>query len=156
MIRTVLALVLLSLVPVLASAAPSTDATVTAVGPVLQSMNREEYLAFHRRLAGSPKFAVLSTRDRRTIQHEQRRIDALLADEPSMDTLNERERIALFNAHEHIVAVLNDDLRSRMVCQRRAPVGTHIKVTECRTVAERDRMLYDFMQTYLRKRAARD
>jgi hypothetical protein len=48
------------------------------------------------------------------------------------------QRIALFNAHEEINAIINKQDKSRVVCTRERKTGSRLSTTECLTVGERE------------------
>jgi hypothetical protein len=46
------------------------------------------------------------------------------------------EKIALFNAQEEVNGILKHNDNNRLVCERRAPVGSNLPVTTCHTYGE--------------------
>jgi len=65
-------------------------------------------------------------------------IGDLLADGVDPRTLDPDKRLALFNAHEEIEAIIKKNDKSRMVCTRDSEAGTRITKTNCMTVGERE------------------
>jgi len=150
MSRAFASLVLFLLVPAASIEADDRQqplsASATQRAPTLHGMNREEFLAFHRDLAGSEELRKLGRIKRDKIAAEQETIESLLAGEPGIEALSERERIDLFNAHERVVAIVNGDERERVTCKRRRAAGSHLPVTECRSVSEREQLAQDSRQ----------
>ena len=52
--------------------------------------------------------------------------------------LKPEQRIALFNAHEEINAIINKQDKGRVVCTRERKTGSRLATTECLTVGERE------------------
>ena len=52
--------------------------------------------------------------------------------------LKPEQRIALFNAHEEINAIINKQDKGRVVCTRERKTGSRLSTTECLTVGERE------------------
>ena len=61
---------------------------------------------------------------------------SLLQAAGSVDAMNHDARIALFNSQEEVNGILKHNDSNRLVCESRAPVGSHIPVTTCRTFGE--------------------
>lgn len=57
----------------------------------------------------------------------------------SVDAMKADDRLRLFNTQEHLNGLLVHNDSNRLVCERRAPVGTSIPQTTCKTVAEIER-----------------
>jgi hypothetical protein len=53
-----------------------------------------------------------------------------------VDSWPESEKIALFNAQEEVNGILRHNDNNRLVCERRAPVGSNLPVTTCHTYGE--------------------
>ena len=63
----------------------------------------------------------------------------LLSKAGSVDAMKMEDKIRLFNTQEHVNGLLVHNDANRLVCERRAPVGTSIPQTTCRTVGEMER-----------------
>ena len=58
----------------------------------------------------------------------------------SVDDLDADRRISLFNDQEVVNTILTQAASdSRLICDRRAATGSHMRVSNCQTVAERRR-----------------
>jgi len=80
------------------------------------------------------------------------KIGSLLQRWGSVDTMSQDQRVQLFNAQENLNGILTHSDSNRLVCERRAPVGTNIPVTTCQTFGEVERSHRDAQQ-YLRDHA---
>jgi hypothetical protein len=65
-------------------------------------------------------------------------IGRILKDVSDPRTLPPDQRIALFNAHQTIEAVINKQDKDRVVCTRERKTGSRLGTTECLTVGERE------------------
>ena len=54
----------------------------------------------------------------------------------SVATMNERDRVTLFNDQENANMLLTHNDSQRLVCEHAAPMGSHIQTTSCRTYGE--------------------
>ncbi len=106
------------------------------------NMTMREFRDFHSRLASDlerPESADLSNRERLIIRDLQSQIKYLLMGKKSVGELGEKQQIKLFNLHEHVISILNESERSRMICERRRMAGSHFKNLECLSLRERER-----------------
>jgi len=81
------------------------------------------------------------------------KIGSLLQQFGSVDAMNQDQRVQLFNAQENLNGILTHSDSNRLVCERRAPVGTNIPVTTCQTFGEVERSrrsAQDFMRSHAR------
>jgi hypothetical protein len=65
-------------------------------------------------------------------------IGTLLAGDRDPRSLQDDQRLALFNAHQTIASIINKDDKSRIVCKREQHLGSRLATTECLTVGERE------------------
>ncbi len=70
-------------------------------------------------------------------------IGAMLQQAGSVSAMSENEKVKLFNTQEHLNGILTHSDSNRLVCERRAPMGTNIPVTSCKTVGEVEKMRRD-------------
>ena len=129
-------------------AAHSLSASATERAPTLHGMTRDEFIAFHRDLAGSAEVRALGRSARDRVAASQATIEGLLAGHARLEDLSERARIDLFNAHDRVVAIVNGEEREQMACKRRRAVGSHLPVVECRSLSERERLAQDARQHF--------
>jgi hypothetical protein len=118
--------------------------------PALANMSAEQFLAFHDELGAAiaaGKYHHLTARERRAIERAQAEIRRRLAAARSVEALDQAGRLAVFDAHERVVAVLNDAEAERVICEKRHRVGSHRPIIECTTVAERERVHRETQRT---------
>lgn len=81
--------------------------------------------------------------ERDALAGAQSELRAVLEGKASMAELDDASKQAVFNAHENVVAPVNEAEDERMVCTRTKRFGSHRHQLECRTIAqqreERDR-----------------
>jgi hypothetical protein len=77
---------------------------------------------------------------------DKQRVDALLSrmavqldHAGSVSAMNHDAQIELFNEQEQVNGLLKHNDANRLVCESRAPVGSHLPVTTCRTFGEIER-----------------
>jgi hypothetical protein len=131
----VLALATLAIAPV-GQAASQGNKTVSLR---VENMNREQFLAYHSKLARdleTRKYEHVSNSSRDKIAESQAKIRQTLEGKASLEQLDSDERVRLFNAHEHVIAVLNDSELDRVVCKRQHQLGSHRPKLQCQTVRE--------------------
>jgi hypothetical protein len=80
------------------------------------------------------------------------KIGSLLQQSGSVEAMNQDLRVQLFNTQEHLNGILTHSDSNRLVCERRAPVGTNIPVTTCQTFGEVERSRRN-AQNYLQSHA---
>jgi len=68
---------------------------------------------------------------------------AMLQKAGSVASMPQSDQVQLFNTQEHLNGILTHNDRNRLVCERRAPVGTNIPQNSCKTVAEIEKMRRD-------------
>ncbi|MBS0582469.1 MAG: hypothetical protein JSS42_05135 [Proteobacteria bacterium] len=68
---------------------------------------------------------------------------AMLQKAGSVSAMSQGDQVQLFNTQEHLNGILTHSDRNRLVCERRAPVGSNIPVNTCKTVAEIEKMRRD-------------
>ncbi len=87
------------------------------------------------RAGGRFEYVTVAERDR--IDAALARMDRVLEGKRTIAELDEREKVAVFNAQEEINAILTKRDSERLVCQRRETVGSHRKETVCETYGEK-------------------
>jgi len=68
---------------------------------------------------------------------------AMLQKAGSVASMPQSDQVQLFNTQEHLNGILTHNDRNRLVCERRAPIGTNIPQNSCKTVAEIEKMRRD-------------
>jgi hypothetical protein len=86
------------------------------------------------------RYEFIKPDDRGKVDADLDTMQDLLTKAGSVDAMKSDDRLRLFNTQEHVNGILVHNDSNRLVCERRAPVGTSIPQTTCRTVAEIERM----------------
>lgn len=60
----------------------------------------------------------------------------LLQAHATQSDMPQADKLALFNAQEEVNGILRHNDNNRLVCESRAPIGSHIPVKTCRTYGE--------------------
>ena len=87
--------------------------------------------------ARTGRYAALSERERNELLDRQTRMLRMIGDKQTSAELSEGDKLALFNELEWISATLNRSEDDRMVCERRAVLGSHHKERVCMTVGQK-------------------
>ncbi len=107
--------------------------------PRLSNMPAEQFLRWHDevdRKLRTTRYEHISVADLAEVDREQARIRRLVGSHASMDELSGDDQLAVFNAHERVVAILEDAEDDRVICRLRFIVGSHLPVSVCSTVGE--------------------
>lgn len=89
-------------------------------------------------LAAGERYAEIKAENRDTVLSLLDEMGQIIAAAPSVDALNDAQRIRLFNHQEQVNALLlqaADD--SRLLCNQRVRTGSHRRTVDCETVAQR-------------------
>lgn len=83
------------------------------------------------------KYEYVKPAEKTTIEKKLDEMDKLFDEAGgSVASMNEKQKIALFNAQETVNSILTLRDRDRVICKKEAPVGSHIPVTTCHTYAQ--------------------
>jgi len=85
------------------------------------------------------RYEFMRPDDRSKVSADLDTMQGLLSTGGSLDAMKMQDKIRLFNTQEHVNGILVHNDANRLVCERRAPVGTSIPQTTCRTVGEVER-----------------
>lgn len=86
------------------------------------------------------RYEFIRPGDRSTVESDFEGMTKLLVQSGSVAAMNRDDQVKLFNLQEHVNGLLTHSDSNRLVCERRATVGTSIPQTTCRTVGEIERM----------------
>jgi len=95
------------------------------------------------------RYEFISPDSRAKVDADLSKMQALFQQAGSVDAMSQEQKLTLFNTQEHLNGILSHSDRNRLVCERRAPVGTNIPVTTCRTAGDIEsehRLSQKFMQ----------
>jgi hypothetical protein len=117
-------------------------------------MSASDFLTFHERLAKSltqRSYAHVDEQARAKIASAQQELRVALRDVDDIAAIDDDTRRQVFDAHERVVAVLNQAEGSRVVCTKEHQIGSHFPKTLCMTVRERELMERETQRRMLRK-----
>ena len=85
------------------------------------------------------RYEFIKAGDRSAVENDLESMAKLLGKAGSVAAMSHDDQLRLFNLQEHVNGVLTHSDSNRLVCERRAPVGTSIPQTTCKTVGEIER-----------------
>lgn len=83
--------------------------------------------------AKAGEYGKLDRETRQKLDSAERDITKVMRDNPDLRTLNDDNRMRLFNAQESVVAVVTGLKGSQLVCTYRQNIGTRFKTKQCVT-----------------------
>ena len=104
--------------------------------PKVSNMTPKQFLSYHSDVArklGTKSFEHVDNRQRRDVEKAQSEIRTVLKGKKSMQELNDAQRLKLFNAHEHVVSILDDAELDRRICKRQSKIGSRLGELVCTT-----------------------
>ena len=93
----------------------------------------------HGQMATDGRYEFVHPDQRRDIDTDFSTMMALMRSAGSVASMKEADRVKLFNAQEHVNGILTHTDRNRLICERRAGIGSHIQTNSCQTLAEVER-----------------
>lgn len=94
------------------------------------------------------RYGAISVDDRKAVEADLDRIEALLGPKDSPARLNDQQQVDLINAQERINAVLTKNDGNRLICTMEQRTGTRFKEKVCVTQRERDKIREDSQKAY--------
>ena len=98
---------------------------------------------FHKEAAGiregmkpGGRYEFVKDADRSRIDARLNTMEAVLQKNADKNDLGTADKIALANAQEEVNGILKHNDSNRLVCESRAPIGSHLPVKTCRTFGE--------------------
>lgn len=82
------------------------------------------------------RYEFITPSEKRSVEMLLGQMAALLERAGSVDAMNHDTRLQLFNAQESVNGILKHNDTNRLVCESRAPIGSHIPVTTCHTYGQ--------------------
>ncbi|MGH8063139.1 MAG: hypothetical protein ACREO7_14125 [Pseudoxanthomonas sp.] len=136
--------ILLSLAASTAFAASKKDAAALD----LNASFTQQKAQIERDLGDGETYTEISSQDRATVREALNRIAGKLDMAGSVESLTGQQKADVFNDQEKINTILTKASEdSRLVCRREMKVGSHRPITECLTVAERQRAYENAQKT---------
>lgn len=135
MSRVRVGLACLLLVVTVAEAAKDNAIEKPLVAQTLDGFNRE---AAEIRASMQPggRYEWLKPADKSRVEARMNSMHVLLEAHSGASDLDTRDKISLANAQEEVNGILRHNDANRLVCESRAPIGSHLPVTSCRTFGE--------------------
>ena len=84
-------------------------------------------------------YEFVTNTDRLTVENRLTEITAIMARHPNPAEFTDKDKAELLVAQEEVNAILTKNDGRRLVCERRAPTGSHLGQDKCRTVADIER-----------------
>lgn len=106
-------------------------------GPTLAEIRAQQLELRTDVQAGAGIFEDMERVEREQLAARQSRLLAMIEGKDLVQDLDDDTQVKAFNLLEEINATINDMEDQRMVCEHVRKTGSHRKVKECRTVAER-------------------
>jgi hypothetical protein len=105
------------------------------IGQTLDSFNQES-AKIREQMQPGGIYGLMKANDKARVEMRLGDMQKLLQNHATEAGLGQNDKIALVNAQEEVNGLLRHNDMNRLVCERRAPVGTNIPVTTCRTFGE--------------------
>lgn len=123
-----------------------------AAGEKPDDMTAAEFQAqkalFVKQLDDGKTYSEITPENRKTVEDLLDRMDKRVQSAGSVDKMSKDQQVAFFNDQEQVNTLLTKAREdSRLICSRDTPTGTHMPVTNCKTVAERRKDREDSQRT---------
>lgn len=89
------------------------------------------------------RYEFIRPDDKAKVETDLNTIADMLKKAGSVAAMQKSDQVELFNTQEHLNGLLTHSDRNRLVCERRAPMGSNIQQSSCRTVADIEKMRRD-------------
>jgi hypothetical protein len=93
----------------------------------------EQTRRIHQDMQAGGRYEYATTGERGKVDSLLDKMTGLLQKAGSVDAMNHDAKVVLFNAQAEVNGILKHNDSNRLVCESRAPIGSHIPVTTCRT-----------------------
>lgn len=105
------------------------------VGQTLDSFNQEAGTIRQQMLPGGI-YGFIKPADKALVETRLGDMQKLLQAHASETDLTTQDKVQLVNAQEQVNGILRQNDSNRLVCESKAPVGSHIPVKTCKTYGE--------------------
>ena len=92
--------------------------------------------AIRQEMEPGKRYEFLNTYNRGVVNDGLDRMGEMLQKAGSVDAMSQEEKTTLFSIQEKVNGVLANNAADRRICTHRPPTGSHIPMTECKTVRE--------------------
>ena len=82
------------------------------------------------------RYEFVKAADRERVEARLNTMESVLQKNVDKNDLGTADKIALANAQEEVNGILKHNDSNRLVCESRAPIGSHLPVKTCRTFGE--------------------
>lgn len=94
------------------------------------------------------RYEFLKTEDKGKVEARLASMQNLLQRHADQNDLNSSDKITLVNLQEEVNAVLKHSDSNRLICESRAPIGSHLPIKTCRTYGDIESERHDAMKTH--------
>ena len=92
--------------------------------------------AIQQEMAPGKRYEYLNSLNRRVVNHSLDQMAAMLNVSGSVDAMSQEDKTRLFSIQEEVNGILAKNADDRVVCTHSPPTGSHIPMTECKTVRD--------------------
>lgn len=92
--------------------------------------------AIQQEMEPGKRYEFLNSRNRQVVNHSLDQMAAMLNVSGSVDAMSQEDKTRLFSIQEEVNGILTKNADDRVVCTHSPPTGSHIPMTECKTVRE--------------------
>jgi hypothetical protein len=89
------------------------------------------------------RYEFVPADERKTVDAKLTQMQGLFTKSGSIEQMQQDEKIQLFNAQEVVNAILTKRDSDRVICENKAPVGSHIRKTTCHTYGQEEQARRD-------------
>ena len=103
------------------------------------------------------RYEYVKAKERDTIERTLAEMEGLFEATGSVDKMKQDDKVKLFNDQEVVNSILTRRDRDRVVCEDKPKLGSHVRTTQCHTVAqeaEARRGSRDTMDEWMRRGCA--
>jgi hypothetical protein len=93
------------------------------------------------------RYEFLKSSDRDKVDARLNTMEAILQKHAGQNDLGTSDKIALANAQEEVNGILKHNDSNRLVCESRAPIGSHLPIKTCRTFGDIEAQRLDAMKS---------
>ncbi len=90
----------------------------------------------HAEMGAGGRYEFMRPDDKGKVEADLNTMAAMLQKSGSVASMPQGDQVKLFNTQEHLNGILTHSDSNRLICERRAPVGTNIPINTCKTVGE--------------------
>ncbi len=133
-----IALCLAALLPLAAATAKKAETSQILKVETLEDFDAQAK-SVREEMAEGGRYEFIKPDERERVERLLGQVRTVLEKTPSVDNLDKKQTVTVLNAQEEINGILARRDSNRMVCERTAPVGSHIPQTQCATYGEREK-----------------